>query len=384
MTIELDVISREAAALQARGVPALLATVVRVAGSSYRRPGARMLVAEDRWLAGCVSGGCLEGDVMRRGDFRLRSGVPVVVRYDSTSDDDIGWGFGVGCNGVVEILLESVPVAGAGESGTAPAPNDPLAFVRACIAAEDVGAMVTVFESGDATIPVGARLYLRGSALTGAALPTAFADAACEALGAPKPRIVTYDGVTALVEPIAPPPHVFVIGSGHDAVPIVTLAHGLGMRVTIADLHTSVSLRERFAEADEVLIADAAAVAEAIDRRQSALVAVMTHDYDRDRDYLGAVLKTRAKYIGVLGPERRTARILAELERSGIRASDDALSRLHAPAGLDVGAETPREIALAILSEMQATLTKTPGGYLRAREGAIHDAPSEPPPLKLV
>lgn len=377
MTIELDLITREAAALQARGSGALLATVVRVAGSSYRRPGARMLVADDRWLAGCVSGGCLEGDVMRRGDFRLRSGAPVVVRYDSTSDDDIGWGFGVGCNGVVEILLERIPEQGS-------ATEDPLAFARACIAAEDVGVMVTVFESTDATVPVGARLYLRGSATTGAALPRAFADAACEAMGAPKPRLVTHDGVTALVEPIAPPPHVFVIGSGHDAVPIVTLAHGLGMRVTIADLHTSISLRERFAEADEVLIADAATVAQAIDRRQSALVVLMTHDYDRDRDYLGAVLRTRAKYIGVLGPERRTARLLAELERAGVRASDDALSRLHAPAGLDVGAETPREIALAILSEMQATLTKTPGGYLRAREGAIHDSPSEPPPLKLV
>src|SRR4051794_23392848 len=99
---ELDVVVREAAALRKSNTPFLLATVVAVHGSSYRRPGARMIVADDRWVAGCVSGGCLEGDVVLRGAHRTRHGAPVVVRYDSTSDDEIGWGFGLGCNGVVE------------------------------------------------------------------------------------------------------------------------------------------------------------------------------------------------------------------------------------------------------------------------------------------
>lgn len=363
--IELDAISREAEDLRKRGVPMLLATVVRVAGSSYRRPGARMLVAEDKWLAGCVSGGCLESDVIRRGEFRLHESNATLVRYDSTSDDDIGWGFGAGCNGVVEVLLERmVPTAGD-------ATQDPLQFIRSVIDSESTGAIVTVFESANPAITVGSRLFLRGSAVTMTCpLPRVWVDAA---MGAQKrAQIVSHDGVTALVEAIAPPPRLFVIGSGHDAVPMMTLAQAMGMRVTIADLHASIAFRERFAAADAILIAPPDEVARAIDERQVALVVLMTHDYDRDRAYLGAALGTRAKYIGVLGPERRTARILAELERGGLRATDDALARLHAPAGLDVGAETPREIALAILAEMQAKLTNARAGYLREREGAIH------------
>lgn len=361
--IELDLVAREAAAVLARGVPVFLATVMRVAGSSYRRPGARMLVAEDRWLVGSVSGGCLEVDVLRRGPFRARDGAPVLVRYDSMSDDDIGWGFGAGCNGVVEVLLERLMPG---------AEHDPLAFAASCIAAEDRGVIVTVFETSDPSIPVGARLFLRGSAVTMTCpLPISFLDAAMNANG--RARMFTNGGVSALVEPVEPPPRVFVIGSGHDAVPMMAIAQTLGMRVTIADLHASVSLRERFASADEVLVAPPLEVARAINARRCSLAVVMTHDYDRDRDYLGAVLGTRARYIGVLGPERRTARMLAELEQqTGLRASDDALARLHAPAGLDVGAETPREIALAIVAEMQAALTGAGAGRLRERGGAIH------------
>ena len=146
--IELDAVCKQAAAQRAEGRSVVLATVVRVEGSSYRRPGARMLVAEDRWLAGCVSGGCLEADVVRRATFRLRDGKPVVVRYDSRSDDDIGWGFGLGCNGMIEVLLERL------EAGY---PFDPLSFAETCFADEQSGVIVTVFASHDPDVPVGAK-----------------------------------------------------------------------------------------------------------------------------------------------------------------------------------------------------------------------------------
>ncbi|HEY8074680.1 MAG TPA: XdhC family protein, partial [Labilithrix sp.] len=144
---ELLAVAREAARLRDAGTPFLLATVVRVSGSSYRRPGARMIVAEDRRLAGCVSGGCLEGDVLLRGLHRTRSG-PVVVTYDSTSDDDITWGFGLGCNGVVEVLLERVDGC---------ARLDPMRFVAECLDAEEPGVLATIVR-GD----VGERLVRRG------------------------------------------------------------------------------------------------------------------------------------------------------------------------------------------------------------------------------
>jgi xanthine/CO dehydrogenase XdhC/CoxF family maturation factor len=370
-SIELDIVSREAALLRARGAPFFLATVVRVEGSSYRRPAARMLVAEHRWLTGCVSGGCLEGDVVRRVEFLTRRG-PVVVRYDSTSDDDIGWGLGMGCNGVVEVLLERI-------DGTTLL--DPTRFVEECIAGEGRGVLVTVFSSTDEAVAVGARICLRGEKIVGATVPEGrvremLASRALAMLATPADWTHAHelraDGIAALVEPVAPVPHVFVVGSGHDAVPLVALVRAMGLRVTVADAHASVSLRERFTGADRLFVGPPQDLARVVDAHDTALVVLMTHDYQRDRSYLGSLLATRARYVGVLGPERRTARMLAELTRAGVAISDDALARLHAPVGLDLGAETPREIALSIVAEMQATLTSTSARRLRERPGAIH------------
>lgn len=359
--LELDHVCREAARLDARGVPRLLGTVVRVTGSSYRRPGARMLIAEDQRRVGCVSGGCLEADLVRRGEFRVRAGAPVLVRYDGGAEGELG--SGTGCQGVVEVLIERLGPHGE---------HDPLTFAREVIDAESTGVMVTVFESRTATIPVGSRLFLRGgSATTTCPMPTAWTDIAAEATS-PHPRIASYGDVTALVETISAPPRVYVVGTGHDALPLMKLAQAIGYRVTVASEHASIALRERFATADELLIAPPSKVALAIDRRHAALVVLMTHDFERDRAHLGWLLTTRARYIGVLGPERRTSRLLAELARSGHRVSADALARVYAPAGLDVGAETPSEIALAILAEMQATLAGASAGSLRARKGAVH------------
>jgi xanthine/CO dehydrogenase XdhC/CoxF family maturation factor len=378
---ELDVVVREADALRRSGTPFLLATVVDVRGSSYRRAGARMLVAEERWIAGCVSGGCLEGDVVRRGAFRVRHGAPVVVTYDSTSDDDIGWGFGLGCNGVVDLLLERIDHDAA---------LDPLRFAGECIAAEARGALVTVFRSDDDAVPVGARLALgAGAPLATTMLPCPARDGLeAKARAALRRRdgsrgdggrrdeavAATSHGVTALIEVIEPPPRLFVCGTGHDAVPVVALARAMGWRITVAAAHPSIATKERFADADEVLPGRATALRAAMARSGHPLAVVMSHDYERDRACLAALLESRARYIGVLGPLRRTERILADLSRAGTAITDEALERLHAPVGLDLGAETPHEIALAIVAEVQATLTHAPGRRLRERRAPIHAA----------
>ena len=317
---ELERIVREAARLEAAGTAYLLATVVRVAGSSYRRPGARMLVAGDRWVSGCVSGGCLEGDVMLRGAHRSRAGA-VVVTYDSTTEDGEPWGVGLGCNGIVDVLLEDV------EPG---APHEALAFAQACFAAETAGALVTVIGSAHGAVPVGARLALG----PGSELVLPIADPVIRraldhaARGAAGVVELTELGVTALVERIAPSPQLFVLGSGHDAAPIVTLAQSIGMRVTVAD--RAVRQGSRFLTADRVI-------------------------------------STGGVYIGVLGPARRTHELLAELGR---RPGADP--RVHAPIGLDVGAETPEQIALAIAGELQAVQRRRPGGMLRDRARTLH------------
>ena len=353
---ELERIVREAARLDAEHAGYLLATVVRVVGSSYRRPGARMLVAGDRWVAGCVSGGCLEGDVMLRGVHRSRAGA-VVVTYDSTTDEGEPWGVALGCNGIVDVLIEH------GRQ------NEALAFAHACFSAETAGVLVTVIRSGHVAVPVGARLAIG----QGCELVSPIADPdirrALEhaARGAAGVVELAELGIRALVERIAPSPQLFVLGSGHDAAPIVTLAQSIGMRVTVADR----AIREgsRFLAADRVISTggDWGRLGALIDAAAEPRVVIMHHQRDADRDALAIALASRARYIGVLGPARRTNELLVELGR---RPGADP--RIHAPIGLDLGAETPEQIALAIAGELQAVQRRRSGRMLRDRARPLH------------
>lgn len=380
--VELDAIRREAEARHGAGETLLLATVVRVHGSSYRRPGARMLVGPGHLISGCVSGGCLEDDVVRRAEFRLRGGRAVLVRYDSTSDDDIGWGLGVGCNGVVEILIERL------DQGT---DDDPLHFADRCFRAEEEGVIATVFASSDPANPVGARLFMRGGATVGQSVTPTLAASLhghVEALAADRSRrtdLAQIDEVEVFLERIHPVPHVFVIGTRHDARPLLDLVRLMGLRVTVVDLGVSVAARERFRDADGFVSAPPDELGRLVDSHHASLAVLMTHDYERDRAYLGALLSSDARYIGVLGPGRRTSRMLAELEREGVTDRWPTRERLHAPVGLAIGAETPREIALSIVAEMQGALADAPAGRLRALSGPIHPESrlSSPPPTEL-
>jgi xanthine/CO dehydrogenase XdhC/CoxF family maturation factor/CTP:molybdopterin cytidylyltransferase MocA len=357
---ELERIVREAASLATQQQSFLLATVVRVSGSSYRRPGARMLVAGDRWLSGCVSGGCLEGDVLLRGAHRARDGA-VVITYDSTIDGGEPW---LGCNGIVDVLLEHV---------AAGADHDALAFARACFADERAGTLVTVIRStGAGSLSGGVSGAAVGTRVSVPAYPLAQpvtdsnVERALQRLAGGPPGVYELPlGVTALVETIAPSPQLFVMGSGHDAAPVVALAKSVGFRVTVADR----AIREpsRFLAADRTLgtAGDLAPLAALIDAAHEAYVAIMHHQLDADRAGLAMVLASRARYIGVLGPAIRTRELLVEL-------GAPADPRVHAPIGLDVGAETPEQIALAIVSEAQAVTRHTRGGKLRDRTRALH------------
>lgn len=343
---ELERIVREASQLETY----LLATVVRVSGSSYRRPGARMLVAGDRWISGCVSGGCLEGDVMLRGVHRARSG-PVIVTYDSTSEEGEVWGVGLGCNGIVDVLLEYV-------EGTHPA----LELAAACFAAEAEGSLVTVIAGA---APIGTRFALGPGADRIPPIEDRAVAQMLEQAARGAPGVVELDGITVLVERIAPSPQLFVLGSGHDAVPLVTLAQSIGMRVTVADR----AIREpsRFLSADRCISTNGvwAKLGELIAAAAEPYVVIMHHQREADREALGVALSSPARYIGVLGPARRTEELLRELG-----APRDP--RIHAPIGLDLGAETPEQIALAIAGELQAVQRRRMGGLLRERVRPLH------------
>ncbi|MBX3156364.1 MAG: NTP transferase domain-containing protein [Deltaproteobacteria bacterium] len=359
---ELERIVREAAVLSAAESPYLLATVVRVSGSSYRRPGARMLVAGDRWLAGCVSGGCLEGDVMLRGAHRAREGA-VVVTYDSQTDD--GEPYGLGCGGIVDVLLEYVAPG---------ARHDAIAFASACFAAEATGTLVTVIRSSDKAIPLGARVAVGPRVELAQPVADPAARRALDELarGAPGVYELPALGIAALVEHVAPSPQLFILGSGHDVAPIVPLAKSVGFRVTVAD--RAVRERSRVLAADRVIATDGdiGRVAELVAAAAESYVVIMHHQVGADRRALAMALASRARYIGVLGPARRTRDLLVELGRDAGERLDEVDPRLHAPIGLDLGAETPEQIALAIVSEIQAVAHRARGGMLRERARSLH------------
>jgi xanthine/CO dehydrogenase XdhC/CoxF family maturation factor len=377
MTIERSIIEA-ATRLRRNGESHLVATVVRTQGSAYRGPGARMLLTQFRWLTGTVSGGCLEGDIASKGWWRTRDGEPVIVTYDSrmpehADDDDVRSAFGLGCDGVVEVMLER---------GNTPGRIDPLEVADRCYKSQKRGAVATVIHSRVNGVKIGHRVAVVHGSETQAdaslddVLRIAMAADAKAAIASGESAIRTYNSargsVDVFVEAILPPPRVFIFGTGHDVVPLVSILKTLGWDISVCTNQARVSTRQRFAGiVDELLVGTHAEIAARIDECDRAVALVMSHNYETDRENVGMLLTTSARYIGVLGPRTRSAKLFSDLQ-----VQPDA--RVHAPVGLELGAETPQEIALAIASEVQAVLARAPASNLRDRVGPIHDRPKMP------
>jgi xanthine dehydrogenase accessory factor len=334
---ELTDLLDAAEALAARGEPMALATVVATRGSTYRRAGARLLVPLEGEPIGNISGGCLEGDVARIGREVIASGEPRLVEFDMTADDDAIWGYGLGCNGAIELFVE--PTQGALES-------------------------VAALRSG-----AGACLVIP---LTGpeVGLHSLEADgAAAAALGEGTPRVEEVEGERIFFEPLLPPLRLLVCGAGHDAIPLVRQAVELGWRVVVVDARRALLTPERFPGA-EFADPDPSAAADTLASDERTAAILMSHNYLRDIAYLRSFLEAPLAYLGVLGPRGRTEQMLGEI------GQPNAISRLHAPAGLDIGAEGPEEVAHAIIGEILAVNRRREGGPLRDRPGPIHEAGS--------
>lgn len=367
---DLDAILR--ARQRARG-PLVLATVVAVSGSSYRKPGARMLMGEEGWLAGGVSGGCLETDIVRKAFFWTSTG-PRLLRYDSTGDnaeDEGSLSFALGCNGVVDVLLERCE-AGAAEA---------LAFAAEARQSGRRAVVATVYR-GPASA-VGARLMVREDGteqgdLSGA-LRDAVREAAREALEAGRTWSGPCGGADVLVEVVDPPHPLVLFGSGFDVVPVVAQAASLGWHVTVVADRPAETLRRRFPLAHAVVSAKARDAVEALTLTPRTLAVLMTHSLPQDRELLPRLLPRTLRYLGVLGPRSRTERLLADVTPAPTAAQ---LEKLHAPVGLDLGAEGAEEIALSIVAELQSVVAEREGGKLRERRAPIHSV-ALPPARKL-
>ena len=371
-----------------RGERCALATLVSVEGSSYRRPGARMLVCEGGASTGTISAGCLEADVIEHARRVIQAGEAVLVEYDTASTgDEMAWGLGLGCNGIVRVLVE-------------PLASNSLyvdALRRSCEAHDAAPVSVaTVYrhtssESATAEdrVETGARLLIndegeisreklsdRVAVLLENEMRTLSPgrEASCA-------RVIDVDGgsLKVFVETLLPPVPLVVFGAGHDAFPVVELARGLGWQTEVADPQARPASSSRFAMADRVTLARPEDVGAQVNITRRTLTLLMSHNYSHDLLLLKFLLASPARYIGVMGPRKRTERMLSELAAGeAISSLEEAgLARLHSPAGLDIGANAPGEIALSIVAEMRAVLDGRRGGMLRERRGSIHSGQSD-------
>lgn len=348
------------------GERGVMATVVNVRGSAYRRPGARMLMLESGLRLGSVSGGCLEGDITRKAAWWTSSGKPALRVYDTSSDDDAVWEFGLGCNGVIEVLLERMEAA------------ETVAFCRFVETAgqnQTGGVAVTVIRTEPGSgLAIGDRIWRSeawsgNSVLCGRLIEIA---AAIHEADERKSSVVAHlEDISVFVEWFGPPQRLVVFGAGHDAQPLVAMAAEAGFAVTVADGRPAYACRERFGGAEQVFLLGPGADIAALDIDRDTMVVLMTHNYPQDLKLLRQLLPVGPRYLGLLGPRKRAERLFEE-----IGERPDAAT-LHAPVGLDLGAHTPYSIAVSILAELLCVLEQRSGGFLRERVGKIHPAAME-------
>lgn len=334
-----------------------LATVVGVRGSTYRQLGARQLVAEDRYSVGTVSGGCLDQDLHQVVEDVLSSGEPRMVEFDLTADDEAIWGWGIGCNGATELLVSPSDDAGrwAERVTSSRVGRSPLAVVHELFG------------------PRFGRLYVRSDgvhsgSLSAPLLQTEAVDAARRAISEGESAVVTVEGRRMLVEVLGAAPRLLICGAGHDVDPLAHYAAELGFEVVVTDERPALLDPQRFPSAHPVpsLPSDLGARIR-LDQRTYAVI--MSHNYLRDLDYLRSLLDTDVPYIGALGPGARLKRLVADLQESGCPPSRADLAKVHGPAGLDIGAEGPKEIAWAVVAEILAVRRGKAAGFLRNRKG---------------
>ena len=368
---------------QARGEASALATVVSVEGSAYRRPGARMLITSSGQTTGNISAGCLENDVIEHARRVIESGAAQLVEYDTAStSEEVVWGLGLGCNGIVRVLIE-------------PLNPDSIyveALRRSCESDAASVSVATIYQHTPSTtaaaqIETGARLFVGED---GAVRFEKLSDRVVSVLAGEMRALsqknvpsgvpifdVDGDTVKVFIETLLPPVPLVVFGAGYDALPVVEFARSLGWQTQVVDPQARPACRSRFSVADRVTLARPEEVPEQVSITPRTLTLLMSHNYSHDLEILRFLLASPAPYIGVMGPRRRTERMLSELAagEEPLHLEGPDLSRLHSPAGLDIGANTPTEIALSIIAEMRAVLSARHGGMLRERRGTIYSTP---------
>ncbi|MGH9379059.1 MAG: XdhC family protein [Thermoanaerobaculia bacterium] len=346
------------------GRSAALATVVGAEGSTYRREGARMVVPIEGEPVGTISGGCLEPEVVEEARRVVADGVPRLVRYDLTGEEEALVGWKLGCQGRMELLIEPLDRAA------------PLLAAARRVHEEGISlALVTALELGGRVS--GARWIVDpDGTLSGSAGDPAgdveLTDVARRALASSvSGQQQLSNGDRVFIEVLDPPFHLVVCGAGEDARPVVELAARLGWRVEVLDHREALLTGDRFpSAARRIPVATADTLSDRVKIGSRSSVLLITHDYQRDKQLLRHLLPGPAPYVGIVGPRTRRRRLLDELAAEGLRIDDTMRCRVYGPAGLDLGAEGPEEIAWSVIAEILAVSRGRAGGSLRQRPGS--------------
>ena len=350
---------------------AILATLVDVVGSGYRRPGARMLIDAQGFSIGTVSGGCLEADVLERAKRVLATNEPTVITYDTTADDNSVFGLSMGCRGIVRILLE-------------PIEKESFLIKVLQIASEhhERQMTATLVSSNNNSYIGGRIIYDDVEQFCFKNLPNILENSdelindCLEFFSQNKPSEVReYKTETAdfelFFENVNPPLSLLLFGAGYDALPLIYFAKQLGWHITAIDHRAVYANAERIPEADEIIVSNSEDLDENLFADENSVAVIMTHNYERDRNILRRLMNSKCRYIGALGPKKRAQNLLEEI---GETFTAERLERLYAPVGLDIGADSPEEIALAIVAEIKAVVSNRNGGFLRERRGSIYSS----------
>ncbi|MDN3690307.1 XdhC family protein [Cyclobacterium jeungdonense] len=357
------------------GEASALATVVKVDGSSYRRPGARMLVTENGQLTGAISGGCLEGDALKKAQMVIFSQKSMLVTYDTTDDDDAKFGVGLGCNGIIHILIE--PILPEQE-------NNPISLFKRCLENRADKVLITVFNTQEKrATQVGTCLLASeqqfvqnpGANQVSDSFQSFASNKAKEVLKKKHSLITPLDSQSSLqafVEFVPAPIKLVLIGAGNDVIPLTRLADVMGWEMVLVDGRSDYATTARFPMVSQLLIGKAQEVLPQLNPDQRTALVLMTHNFDYDLQIMKGLFPYTFPYLGVLGPKKKLEKLIENLETAGIQLEEAQLQCIYGPMGLNIGAESPEEIALSVTSEIMTVLSGQQPNHLKNRQGPIH------------
>lgn len=351
--------------VKSKSEKAVLATVVKVHGSAYRRPGARMLITSDGRWTGTISGGCLEGDALQKAKQCFLSGKPTLVTYDTRDDSENKMGANLGCNGLIDVLMEPLTdkIGDTLTSYTKIKEGTAVGLIFKDSGGKLMGKRITLQNVDILDEPGSCKIELHKG----------LEDTFAAGHSMTKELFFGERKLEVFFELIKPNPHLIIFGSGLDSYPIIKFAKILGWNVTVTSDSYSITYAENFNEADAAIFVDRDEILNHLDINSNTYCVLVSHNYKYDKHVIKALIKTRTPYIGILGPRKRFEKLLDDLTNEGITQNAINISRIHSPIGLDIGGDTPEEIGLSIISEVQSIIHGKPGSPLRLKGTPIHD-----------